>query len=142
MARFANSKNDDRMLERTTWFHEFVLYNFQYFIQKRKEDDDIAWFYTSGFISMAIAFNISTILFLFIGSSWLPVKIENPGYTLVGIPWLMAFIFVFFNNRFKRYARKNKANQIKQKWKIYFWIYYIITSVIYAFAMSYYSQMT
>ena len=129
-------------MKKTTWFRECVLYNFQYFTRKLKEDEDVAWFSTSGFVSMAITFNISTVLFLIIGNGWISIKIENPGYVLIGAPWIIVFGLIFFNSNLNKYVKKNKTNLIKQEWKIYFWLYYITTAIIYAFAMSYYSQMT
>jgi hypothetical protein len=46
-------------------FKQFLLYNFLDFSKRLKETDDQAWFLTSCFMSMAMAFNIATVLFKF-----------------------------------------------------------------------------
>lgn len=130
------------MRNQSTWLKQVLLYNFQYFARRLHESDDKAWFSTSGFVALAITLNISAVLFLVIGHSWVEVEIANPGYVLIGIPWLLVFLLLFFNQRNKRYVLNKRGGAINQRWRLYFWIYYIISMIVYAFAMSFYSQVT
>ena len=119
--------------------HKFAVYNFQYFFKKRKENEDVAWFSTSGILALGFAFNASTILFLVFGyyaDLYVP---ENPGYIFFGIPWAIFFIAIFFNKRLKKTVVNNKINSIESTWKYAYWAYYILSGVIYAYSMSYYS---
>ena len=121
---------------------KFLLYNFLYFSRRLKETDDQAWFSTTGFLALAIAFNIATVLFVTLGDFYKNIDVPYPGYVLIGIPWLLSFAALFFSKSLKGYVLRNRREPIDKKWRLIFWIYFISTVLIYAFAMSFYSSTT
>lgn len=123
-------------------FKQFILYNFIDFSKRLKETDDKAWFSTSGFISMAFAFNVATVLFVVLGNYYPDLKIPSPGFVLIGIPWGILFLLIFLNKSLKNYAVKKRTEKIIPKWRFIFWVYYIITAIVYAYSMSFYSSVT
>lgn len=125
-----------------TLMQECILYNFQYFSRVLKEEDGKAWFSTAGFVALAITFNVSTCLFLILGTFYTDLKINNPGYVLIGIPWVINFILIFFNKSLKDYVHRKRSKPINKSYRLYFWIYYVLSLVIYSFSLSYYSQVT
>jgi hypothetical protein len=102
-----------------------------------KETNDIAWFSTIGFISMGFAFNIATALFIVLGN-W-SIKISNSAYILIGIPWVVIFILLFFNARLKKIIFNKSNSTINQYWRLWFWIYYIITGIVYICSLNFYN---
>ena len=120
---------------------KFALYNYKFFYQKQGETEDFAWFSTSGVLALGFAFNISTVLFYYLGNYRPDIRFENPGYILFGIPWIIMFLFFFFNYPLKRKVLKEKAESIDKKWKIVYWVYYIATGLIYSYFLSYYSKI-
>ena len=99
----------------------------------------VAWFSTSGILAMGFAFNAATVLHLIFGyyvDLYIP---KNPGYIFFGIPWIIFFLAIFFNKRLKKSVINNKGNEIESAWRYKYWIYYILSIVVYAYSMSYYS---
>lgn len=123
-------------------FKQFLLYNFIDFSRRLKETDDKAWFSTSGFISMAFAFNAATVLFVILGKYYPNLKIPSPGFILIGVPWLLFFLLIFLNKSLRNYVVKKRTEKINPKWRLVFWAYYIVTVIIYAYSMSFYSSVT
>lgn len=119
---------------------QFILYNFQYFHKKRKEPEGYSWFLAVGFTSMGFAFNAATILFLYFGNYRSDLKFENPGYLLVGLPWLVIFLIIFFNRPFKQLILQESYQPMDQKWRLIFWVYYLVTVIVYSFALSFFSR--
>lgn len=123
-------------------FKQFFLYNFIYFSKRLKETDDKAWFSTSGVMAFAFAFNIATILFIILGKYYSNLKVPSPGFVLIGVPWLVLFLVFFFNKPLKNYVIKNRTATNNSKWRLIFWVYYIITGIVYAYSLSFYSMVT
>lgn len=121
---------------------QFLAYNFKDFSKRLNYSDNQAWFFSAGSLAMAFGFNIASILFYLISTHYVDIYIENPGYVIVGIPWLITFLILFFNKSLKKKTLKQKFEPIKPFWRIMFWVYYALTILIYAYAMSYYSQVT
>jgi hypothetical protein len=119
---------------------KFIIYNYQFFFQKRKEEVDLAWFSTIGIISLGFALNVATILFLVLGYGFPSLKLKNPADIIIGIPWGIIFLLLYFNGSLKRDMQKIRFKPISKEWRLYYWVYYILTGIIYIYAMTYYSQ--
>ncbi len=119
---------------------KFLLYNFLYFKKKRKYDNSQSWFYACGAVSLGTGANISTILFFILGNYYSGLRVDNPGYVIIGIPMLLSMLVLYFNNGFYKRIMAKKMSQVDNKARITYWIYYIITLIVYAVAMSSYSQ--
>lgn len=120
----------------------FALYNFQFFWRKRKESEESAWFSTAGILSMGFAFNIATILFVTLGYLYpkFLFRFDYPAYVLIGIPWGILFFIFFLNAPLKKAVIKERFKPVDKRWQLIYWIYFIVTVIIYAFSMSYYSN--
>jgi hypothetical protein len=121
-------------------FENFLLYNFLYFKKKRKYDDSLSWFYACGAMSLGTGFNIATVLFFILEKYYPGLRVENPGYVIIGIPMLLSMLILYFNNGFYKRTMAKKTTQIDNKVRITYWVYYAVTLLIYAVAMSSYSQ--
>jgi anti-sigma-K factor RskA len=121
---------------------KFAIYNYQFFWQKRKESENLAWFSTSGFLSMGYMFNITAILHLVLGLCFAEVKLENPAIVLIAIPWSIIFSIIFFNKSLKSAVIRERNKPVNRQWRIYFWVYYVITVIIFAHSMSFYSNIS
>jgi uncharacterized membrane protein len=121
---------------------KFLTYNYYYFSKKRNESEFISWLFTIGIVSMGFAFNIAAVLFVIYIYSNPSNNIKNPGYVLVGMPWLILFIILYFNTNLKRSAKQRLDVKSYREYRLVYWVYFILTIIIYSYAMSYFSLNT
>jgi len=117
----------------------FFIYNYQYFWKKQKKDEWLSWYLTVGSIALGFTFNISTILFYYIMEFEPTLRFENPMYILWLGPFIIIFALLYFLKPLKLSVEEKRNEEIDKKWKIIYWVYYILTGIIYAFALSKFS---